>query len=249
MRNLSFSVLALLSVIFLATTSCDKQTQEGEGTVRVKWTLTWDGTPVHMTQRMMYETGDSFFIDRVNTYITNLTLKGDKDQLLADVELIDFTSLMTPASAITGTERTYTVPAGHYTSLDMGIGVPADDNAKNPADFEAGNPLAQNGMYWDGWASYIFSKIEGRLDSDDNGQFDVPIAYHTGSDPIFRTFNLVKSIHVEEGIEKSVSLQIDLKKLVNGINLKTDAGTHTLGDTALSVILANNFVGGAISVF
>ena len=152
---------------------------------------------------------------RFSTYLSDIELiKADGSSYrLAEIEYIDFT----PENASTDLSATpaityKNVPEGEYTGLRIGYGVKPSLNAKDPADFDNNHPLAKEIEYWSGWNSYIFTKIEGKADSENNGSLDISLLYHCGSDAVYKVYELATPIHVHAG-EPGIAVNFDLEKI------------------------------------
>ena len=131
--------------------------------------------------------------------VSDMTIKNAPESvLLKDVELVDM-SFDDADSALEGYTLTVdNLAARTYQGLSFGIGVPPALNSKRPADFASSHPLSKTGYYWEPWSSFIFMKIEGRIDTIAPLDFETAFAYHTGSDPLY---TLLESNEIEIVIE------------------------------------------------
>lgn len=179
----------------------------------VTFKTTFDGSRLIKYHNYTFN-GYPLQISRFTLFLSDITLlKGSAETRISEVEYLDFT----PDNANSDTSKLIKisfgkVPEGDYTGIKMGYGVKPANNAKSPADFSVNSPLANDNEYWIGWHSYIFSKIEGQGDADNNGQFDHFLVYHTGSDGVFKTFTFTQPIHVHAGGEP-LEIEFDLKKV------------------------------------
>jgi hypothetical protein len=79
-----------------------------------------------------------------------------------------------------------------YSSMQFNVGVPYEINHADPSAHPSSSALNianSSDMHW-GWnPGYIFVKIEGMIDTLDDGQdnFDLALSYHMGTDDYFRT--------------------------------------------------------------
>ena len=135
---------------------------------------------------------------------------------MSNVEFIDLlTGVNDISSAEEGKTLTFLeVPTRSYDGISFNIGVPADVNTTEPASYDASSPLSNNGEYWVGWTSYIFHKIEGKMDGAGDGTFADGLALHIGSDQAFRSFNINANIDINDENE-SIKLQFDLSDILN----------------------------------
>ena len=130
--------------------------------------------------------------------------------------------------------------AGNYTAIDFGIGVPTADNAKQPKDFSSTDDLADAGNYWDAWNSYIFIKLEGLLDKDGDGRFETGVTLHAGGNELYKQLKYDKTFGIGQGSPTYLNFELDINKLVNGIDLTTYNSSHQVGDIATMRIMMNN---------
>ncbi len=171
-----------------------------------------------LTKYKDYPFGNTDFplqFSHFSTYLSDIELiKSDGSaHRLAEVEFINFTPDNASSDLSATPAITYkNVPEGDYTGLRIGYGVKPSLNAKRPVDFEGSHPLAKEGEYWGGWESYIFTKIEGKADSDKNGPYDISLLYHCGSDAVYKVYEFDVPIQVHAG-HPGVSVDFDLKKI------------------------------------
>ncbi|MDO8366332.1 MAG: hypothetical protein Q7T20_06010 [Saprospiraceae bacterium] len=152
---------------------------------------------------------------RFSTYLSDIELlKADgSSHRLAEIEYIDFTPENASSDLSATPAITYSnVPEGEYTGLRIGYGVKPWLNSKTYNDFPIGHPLAKEIEYWSGWTSYIFTKIEGKADSDNNGTLDVSLLYHCGSDAVYKVYAFDLPIHIHTG-QPGISVNFDLEKI------------------------------------
>ncbi|HMX39093.1 MAG TPA: hypothetical protein PK971_00605 [Saprospiraceae bacterium] len=142
-----------------------------------------------------------------------ILLKGSEEVVLSDVEFLDFlpTASSTPLS-VTPQRVFKNIPEGEYTGMRIGYGVKPDYNDRNISTWPAGHPLANDIEYWLGWKSFIFSKIEGSGDADNNGTDDHYLVYHCGGNAVYKTFSFTQPITVKAG-GKGLEIAFDLKTL------------------------------------
>jgi len=140
------------------------------------------------------------------------------------------------------------VPAGDYTSLLFGIGVPKEMNEKTPADFtEVNHPLnSSQNTYWGMNSMYRFAMIDGRYDIEGDGTVDGAFSYHTGYEDCYREVEFVHDFSFDRKGVYSETIAIDLSKLFyvsgNIVNVVNESNFH--GDYAeidLAIRLSDNF--------
>lgn len=146
-------------------------------------------------------------------FVSDITLlKGAEEQVVSEVEFLDFLPTASGTNLSVKPQRTYKVPEGDYTGIRIGYGVKPAFNDRKISEWPAGHPLANDIEYWLGWKSFIFSKIEGAGDADKNGSPDHFLVYHCGGNAVYKTFTFNQPIQVKAG-GKGLEVAFDLKKL------------------------------------
>ncbi|MFN0216130.1 MAG: MbnP family protein [Saprospiraceae bacterium] len=245
------STLLLTIFALFMWSSCGDQGAEETGIdFDITFKATFDGAQLEKSKD--YQLGSiPLFFEACRLYVSDITLlNGDKEILLSEIEYFDFT----PANATfaTPTITFNNVPEGQYTGIRIGYGVKPDLNAKTPSYFRAGHPLAVETDYWSSWNSYIFSTLDGKADSDNNGSKNLSFAYHCGSDAVYKTFEFTVPIHVHEG-EAGARVTFDIKKFLTMADgtlydiVANPATSNTLGNVTVAQALMANY-GRATSV-
>lgn len=229
------------------------------GTLELNFTLRAGGVPFSPDGKFYNAKNQPYSLDRFQMYITDITIFMDdsNEVVLKDVELLDFMKEYGKTAHSSGLIRTYTVAQGNYRGIKFGIGVPKVFNHADPAQHNSTHPLSANkGMHWDWTSGYIFTAIEGTVDSAGKS---IPFVYHTGTDTLYRTIAFVKPEHhfmVNEGKELQFKLELDINSIfatpTDTIDMLDPAQrfTHVLPYDSpafrLSEKVANNLVGNAL---
>jgi hypothetical protein len=243
MKHLNFIFFSLL---ILGLSSCKDDPAATEGTVTLHFKAVYDEVPLQMFDTRPFENGQSLEFTHLSMIISDLELLNQGSaELLDEVEIVNLTYDNTTAAEAGYTLTISGVPTGTYDGIRFGVGVPADVNAKKPADFPSSNPLSNTAYYWTPWSSYIFMKTEGRLDTLGNGTTDLGFALHTGSDALYNILEANIPLTIEEGIENNLDILIDYKKVLQGVDIKSNPQNHNPDDistiTAIVSNLANAF--------
>ena len=243
--------LALLTLsIFVVALACNKDDDE-KGTLKMVFKAHYDGEPVVLnTERFNYFDGNPLTFAKLQLYISHPTLNEDGNETeLEDIIFVDFGEAnRTLEGAEEGVAFSWEVEPGNYDALDLGIGVSPDLNGKLPTEYDQSHPLNQSGQYWTPWNSFIFSKTEGRYDSDNDGTFDVGFVYHIGSDIMFREKTESDDFTVRGGEETVVEVNIDFRRVLGSpaefISIQDFPAFHSPQDptlVALTELLAANY--------
>lgn len=139
----------------------------------------------------------------------------------------------------------------HAHMMTFDIGVDEATNNQTEVDFAswpADHPLSAQipNMHWNWNSGYIFLKMEGKYDSDNDGTPDANFLAHTGTNNLRTEISLPIQKNLDEAMSH-IMLDFDVAKLLDGIDLTTDNVTHTMDNMPLAVKVMSNLP-GAFSV-
>lgn len=219
------------------------------GEVNINFKATFGGEPLVMNRNYTYTDGTPIFFNRFNFFISDLGLDQDVGTditELSDVERIDFSDVnIDEASALEGVTLTMEgIPVGDYSRLAFGIGVSQELNGSKPSDYGSTHALSSTSDYWLAWESYIFSKIEGRIDTDGDGMNETGVSYHLGSDSSYREVKMNETSTVSKDNPLTINVVIDLEKILVAdatefLDVKNTTAVHD--DSELVTFLMDNF--------
>lgn len=144
------------------------------------------------------------------------------------------------------------IPNGHYHGLEFMVGVDSVANRlTDPASWPSDHALSSNNpdhAFWSWNSGYIFIQIEGEMDSTAamNGAVNAPFAYHVGLDANAR--EVMKMMHQDVDADVTLDLAIDYLKLFDGIDLRANPVTHSMGGGAAPASAMADNVASAITV-
>jgi len=224
----------LISVLPLLTFGCkEKEPEITESEVTMKINFRYGSQPLVYDQEYTYDTDKKIKIELVKFYISKPALRnaaGDWVPFGSEYFLVDLGHPTFSAGKM---------PVGNYSAIRFGVGV---DNSRNiqsdpqaiPAtDYPNDHPLnAASDMYWSWATGYIFVKVEGRIDANNNGSYidveDKTVSYHPGVPELFRSIQLEKSITVgSEAVQPELTLNVEA--LFTGIDLIARPYAHPNG--------------------
>jgi len=211
------------------------------------------------------------FQEEFGMFISNLELlqaEGNDKEELREIAYLDFGANSSAAFAdIPQSITIENVPVGEYKGIKFDLGVPSDLNAEKPNEFGADNPLSDASVYWNGWNSYTFLRLDGCYDRDgmglgttcntaggDNSTFTL----HTGGDAAYREMSaFVQEITLRENEVAVFDFEIDVATIIgaNGdlLDFGAESSLHTNDinspqDIALINELMDNTANGAITI-
>jgi len=177
-------------------------------------------------------------ITKSDFYISDVQLVADDGSTYDALDIgfvdISLTHDELESSKIGSSVNLSSVPVGTYKELKISIGVPADLNGTVPSDYPNSNPLSRSSHYWSAWDSYIFQKIQGKYDADNDGTYETDFFYHTGSEALFETLTFDMSFEVADEEGNTITLELEHKAALgegtNYLDLEQNPGQHDISD-------------------
>ena len=202
----------LFTLLFLTLIliSCGDDTSQFDMNVQ----LSYDNSPLIMTQDYVYPDGRTIRFNRVSFFISDLSVSDDIESVeLLEAQHINLTQSHVDAeSAAMGFQvisENLEMPA--ITSATFNLGLTPTQNALAPNEYPIDSDLANSAEYWIGWESYVFAKIEGLVDLDNDGTPESTFAFHLGSDEIMRTITM--NGLDQSGDNYSLDIDIDVRSI------------------------------------
>jgi len=229
--------------IFLMLAACGSDQTD----LSINFKLENDGGPLVFFEDIQYPDGRSMQMTKVSFYLSQIELVNDtKVERLSEVEFVDLTEAQLLAStAEEGTTISYSdIEIEDFGQLRFNVGLTETQNNTVPGDYNSGDALGMSGEYWTDWNSYIFIKLEGKLDFDQNGSYDAGenIVLHLGTSEITNT----KSVNIDES-QSTVNFVIDIQDVFNSAehglyDIDSKKTLHQLTDENIEfmTILASN---------
>ena len=218
--------------------------------VQMNFQLEFEDEPLVMFEDVTYVTGEKMRFSRVSFFISDVAVTGDDGTttVIREADYIDLTnSHADVVSAENGLDYSIEdLELDAYTSLSFNIGLTADQNTTVPADHSSDNILSRSAEFWSSWGSYVFVKLEGEIDKDNNGVYDAgeTFSLHMGTDAVMRDI----SFNSNSGEKLNISLDLMTVFNNNGVtyDLINKPMIHTLTpETMISLdLLAGNLISG-----
>ena len=209
----------LVSVSFaLVVLNCDNNTAE-DGAIEVNFIAQFDKQPLTMfADQYDYEGDAKVSFQLFQFYVSSIRLINEDGQPgpeIKDIALINFGDIQDKTKAAEGVNVNIAgVPVGNYSGIQLGIGVNNALNGTTPNEYEAGHPLS--GHYWDAASSYIFTKIEGNADLNNDNSFEQKLTFHIGGNPRYREVKFDFPMTVESNKSEKVGFIVDVKDIFVG---------------------------------
>jgi hypothetical protein len=250
MKKILFAFLIPMIAVSLFLVSCDDDDDnniEETGNLEITFLATYDGEPLVFKRTYDYEGDQQIQFEVSEFYLSDMEMAGPVQLILADIFSVNFEDVSQDENlAEQGIVVTFQdIPAGTYGDLEMGIGVSSDLNSMAPSDFGSGHPLRDESNYWQPWNSYIFSKLEGNLDSLGNDNFDVSYVYHSGKDELYTTINRDLTVEIRPGETTKMNFVVDHRDLLfrgnEALDIKAKPTAHSAGDLEYPRFILENF--------
>jgi len=209
---MDFTVKSLFVLVMVFMVSgCDKQEKATENSqLNLSFSARYGAVPFQTLQPFPMGAIKSIKISKLDFYLTGFTLLSPSGNIeLADAALVDITGN-------SDQDRTVSLKglkSGVYSGIRFQVGVKPDLNKKLPKDFKSDHPLSSTSHFWEAWNSYIFSKIEGVLDTKGDKVYDLGFAVHTGTDACLETLQIDKSFTLTDQQTFALNLDLDVEKI------------------------------------
>jgi len=209
---MQFGKLALtLLGLAIIWNGCDKPgVQVDDSRLNLSFSSRYGSLPFQTLQPYSYGTVRSVKISKLDFFVTGITLLSASGNVkLEAASLVDITGN-------TDQDRTIALnglKSGDYTGIRFKLGVVPDLNKKLPKDFRSDQALSSTSHYWEAWNSYIFSKIEGVLDTKGDKVYDLGFAVHTGTDACVEEVTINKTFSLTDVQPYSLNLDLDVEQI------------------------------------
>ena len=240
-------VLLVFSMIFLFL-AC-KKGENQKANVQFEFQTYSGDNPYLFSTYFTNGDGINIRMEVIQFYVSNIRFvsKKGKEIEVAEIALVKCTNEGIGSCAVK-------IPAGEYTTLRFGIGVPEEMNLKGPAEFtEVNHPLnASQNTYWGMNGMYRFVMMDGKYDLSGDGIDEGGFSYHTGFKDCYREVELKHDFSFDRKEEVTSVIRLDLNKLfyVSGsmIDIPVESNFHgDYSNIALAIKLSDNFA-NALSI-
>jgi hypothetical protein len=214
MKNIFLFCLAL---ILFSANSCKEHDHGPKGSLSITFKAVYENDPLLVFNDYLTPDGDKLQFHVFNFFLSDIELIKDNDEVvrLKDVEYVDFNGNTDLNKAAAGIKFDLSeVEIGNYKAIRFGIGVEPGKNAKEPGDFPTDPYLGDPGNYWSAWNSYIFSRLEGRIDTLPNAAGgDVSYLYHSGVDGMYQTRSFTKTFEISSNNNSELVFKVNAKDI------------------------------------
>lgn len=214
MKNI---LLFCLALILFSANSCKEPDRGPKGSLSITFKAVYENDPLLVFNDYLTPDGDKLQFHVFNFFLSDIELIKDNDEVvrLKVVEYVDFNGNTDLNKAAAGIKFDLSeVEIGNYKAIRFGIGVEPGKNAKEPGDFPTDPYLGDPGNYWSAWNSYIFSRLEGRIDTLPNAAGgDVSYLYHSGVDGMYQTRSFTKTFEISSNGNSELIFKVNAKDI------------------------------------
>lgn len=223
MRSLS---ILILTTFILSANSCKKPEPETKGDLTINFKASFDSNPLVVFTDYQTPDADNIQIHVLNFFLSHVEIVKSNDEIirLKDIAFIDFNGNTDTDKANAGISLSFEdLDPADFKEIRFGIGVEPVQNAKEPGDYPTDPYLGDGGNYWTAWNSYIFSRIEGRLDTLPGAAGgDISFLYHSGVDGMYQHRNFSKNFSISAGQNTTLQFNMDVKDVLYRSGAKID---------------------------
>ncbi|PCH68466.1 MAG: hypothetical protein COC01_03755 [Bacteroidetes bacterium] len=183
-------------------------------------------------------------VEGLKYYFSNVVLvkSENTEEKIDSVALINFVNNHT-AAGNTGESISFTVESGSYKGLKFYVGIDSTTNHVDPSLYASKHPLSSfNDTHWDWSQGFKFFMIDGKFDSDTSGTPNQSFSFHIGLDDYLKTIDFSdKSFTVSENNTSEYSIELDISKIFDSVDLLTNSFTHSTSNFDLVSKISTNY--------
>lgn len=206
MKNL----IGLFVVILMVFSAC--RDDEKEANMNLVFQANFGNEILELNKEYTLLDGKAFNIARSDFFLSDVRLVSDNG---TEVDLFDYIQVDFESSPGGVSFLAKDIPSQNYETIRFGLGLNEEQNKTEPIDYSSDDPLNNSGYYWSAWDSYIFSKTEGRVDDNGDGNVSEGWIFHTGKDELYREVSLVldKEIAHNDNGNDEIRIVVDHKPM------------------------------------
>lgn len=225
MKHRIFGIIAAIALF--SVIGCKKNGEDNDSDLTIQFQTKSAGSNYTLNQVYRNANDVDVKFEKMQFYLSDIVLvNSDGDERnLSEIALFKFNE-----NGLASVD--FEVPQGQYESIKFGVGVKKELNEADPANYsEEGHPLNTiENTYW-GWATmYRFITLEGRSDSDLDGEYEGTFAYHTGNEESYRTHEITHEFKIKKKEVNFLNFELDVQQLLdksgNTVDMVTEPYYH-----------------------
>lgn len=269
MKSLRILLLPIIATGILLT-GCDSSATGENETASVSLFLqpVFDGAPLSSDLSTVYDlNGTAITFNTARFYVSEIELVKEDGSTFA----LQDDPVTVPAKDENDTDITHTVedmivlvkhdlgtthydlgelPAGSYTGIRYKIGIDGLNNRVDASQVPAGHALAKQtdrNNHWNWSAGYQYIRLDGLVDSDDDGTPDEVWETHLGTTNFLSEISQSMDFELHDGDDKDFHIIVDYKALLNEVDLSDP--DQRLCHTGDNLPVANKVLGEVANAF
>jgi len=229
-----FSFLLGLAALVFTFSSCDKETDDTQVELQVRFT---PGGDLFDPATIYTINGTAVQFNTLRFYLSGIQLEDVAGNPVSTDAYI-LAQPNDPAYSLGG------VPPQAYTAFNFNVGIDSATNHLDPTQYASSNPLAPQSpnMHWSWTSGYIFLRIDGIYDGDGDGTPDSGNGFevHLGADNFLSTLSIPGSFGGDDSETLTLTLNYDPLALFTGIDFPTVNTTHTMDNMPMAMQVKAN---------
>ncbi|MDE2771948.1 MAG: hypothetical protein OXI44_12405 [Bacteroidota bacterium] len=113
-------------------------------------------------------------------------------------------------------------PSGEYEGIRFKVGIAGTTNRIDPSQVPAEHPLSKQSdrnNHWNWNAGYLFLRIDGKVDVDNDGTPDDDWAVHLGTERFLKEVTLMQNFTLEEDSDATLDISINYGAFLENVDL------------------------------
>ena len=255
--------LFFFTLVILVLAGCDTSVMEdGEAQLAFDLQPTVNGAALSTDSGVTYDiNGATLSFESARMYLSAITLiRNDNSTIASEGELITV-----PAKGEDDEDISHTVsdrvvlakhdtgvnqydigtwPAGEYAGIRFKVGIAGTTNRIDPSQVPAAHPLAKQtdrNNHWNWNAGYLFLRIDGQVDTDNDTVPDEEWAVHLGTAKFLKEVTLMKAFTLNDGDHAALKISLNYGALLADVDLN-DPGQricHTMNNLPVANAVAS----------
>ncbi len=255
-----------MAIILLLLAGCDSSVMEdGSATLTLNVTAHVNGQPLSTNSSTTYDVnGSTISFESARIYLSEITLinhqneaitpesepltvpaKDDNDENISHT-VQDQVVLVKHDAGITAYDLG-SLPSGDYKEIHFKVGIAGTTNRIDPSQVSPEHPLAKQTDYNNHWnwnAGYLFLRMDGLVDSDDDGTPDDEWAVHLGTEKFLQEVTLSHSLTLENEMPASLDIHVNYADFLKNVDLNDPEQRicHTMNNLPVANAVADQIV-------
>ncbi len=255
-----------MSIMLLLLAGCDSSVMEdGSVTLTLHVNAHVNGQPLSTNSSTTYDVnGATISFESARIYLSEITLintqneaiilesepltvpaKGDNDENISHT-VQDQVVLVRHDAGITAYDIGSLQP-GEYKEIRFKVGIAGATNRVDPSQVPPEHPLAKQtdrNNHWNWNAGYLFLRVDGLVDSDDDGTPDAGWDVHLGTEKFLREVTLSHRLTLHHETPASLNIDVNYAEFLKNVDLNDPDQRicHTMNNLPVANAVADQII-------